>query len=94
MNVLGISAFYHDASASLISDGRLVAAAAEERYTRQKHDPNFPKFAIQHCLRQAGLGSQDLDRVVFYEEPHTKFTRVLASILSAYPRTRLTSSAR
>ena len=90
MNVLGISAFYHDASAALISDGRLIAAAAEERYTRHKHDPNFPKFAIEHCLRRSGFVSQDLDAVVFYEEPHTKFTRVLASVLSGYPRTRAT----
>jgi carbamoyltransferase len=90
MNVLGISAFYHDASAALISDGRLIAAAAEERYTRHKHDPNFPKFAIEHCLRRSRLVSQDLDAVVFYEEPHTKFSRVLASVLSGYPRTRAT----
>jgi carbamoyltransferase len=89
MNVLGISAFYHDASAALISNGRLIAAAAEERYTRHKHDPNFPKFAIEDCLRHSGFVSQDLDTVVFYEEPHTKFTRVLASVLSGYPRTRM-----
>jgi len=88
VNVLGISAFYHDSSAALVCDGRLVAAAAEERYTRQKHDPNFPKFAIAGCLRRAGLTSRDLNRVVFYEEPHTKFTRVLASVLSGFPRTR------
>jgi len=88
MNVLGVSAFYHDASAALVSEGSLVSAAAEERYTRQKHDPNFPKFAIAHCLQRAGLTAQDLDAVVFYEEPHTKFTRVLASVLSGYPRTR------
>ena len=87
MNVLGISAFYHDASAALIAEGRLIAAAAEERYTRQKHDPNFPKFAIDDCLKNAGLMAQDLDAVVFYEEPHTKFTRVLSSVLSGYPRT-------
>jgi carbamoyltransferase len=88
VNVLGISAFYHDASAAVISNGSLIAAAAEERYTRQKHDPNFPKFAIQHCLQRAQLATQDIDAVVFYEEPHTKFTRVLASVLSGYPRTR------
>ncbi len=87
MRVLGISAFYHDASAALIADGKLIAAAAEERYTRQKHDPNFPKFAIEQCLGSSGLVPQDLDAIVFYEEPHTKFTRVLASVLSGYPRT-------
>jgi carbamoyltransferase len=87
VNVLGISAFYHDASAAVIANGRLIAAASEERYTRQKHDPNFPKFAIEHCLERAGLTSQNLDAVIFYEEPHTKFTRVLGSVLSAYPRT-------
>lgn len=87
MNVLGISAFYHDASAALITGGRLISAAAEERYTRQKHDPNFPKFAIENCLRNGGLVAQDLDAVIFYEEPHIKFTRVLSSVLSGYPLT-------
>ena len=89
MNVLGISAFYHDAAVALIADGRLYAGA-EERYTRIKHDPSFPRFAIDDCLRRAGLASDELDAVVFYEEPHTKFTRVLASVLAGYPRTRST----
>ena len=85
MKVLGISAFYHDASAALVSDGKVVASAAEERFTLQKHDPNFPRFAVEACLAQAGVTAQELDGIVFYEEPHTKFTRVLSSTLSQFP---------
>lgn len=88
MNVLGISAHYHDSAAALVSDRRVVAAAAEERFTRQKHDPNFPKFAIDFCLKEAGLAAQELDRIIFYEEPHVKFTRVLSSTLAPYPLSR------
>ena len=79
--MLGLSAHFHDSSAALIVDGRIVAAVAEERFTRTKHDSNFPHFAIKFCLEQVGLDPQDLDVVVFYEEPHTKFTRVLASTM-------------
>lgn len=86
-NVLGISAYYHDSSAALVADGELVVAA-EERFTRLKHDSNFPHFAVRFCLEQAGLTAQDLDAVVFYEEPHTKFTRVLSSTLAGFPRSR------
>jgi len=85
MNVLGLSAYFHDASAALVSEGRLVAAAAEERFTLQKHDPSFPKLAARYCLDHAGLSPGDLDAVVFYEEPHVKFTRVLSSALAPYP---------
>lgn len=88
MRILGLSAFYHDASASLAVNGQLIASAAEERFSGQKHDPNFPKFAVDFCLRKAGLRAEDLDAVVFYEEPHTKFTRVLSSALAGYPRSR------
>lgn len=88
MNVLGISAHYHDSAAALVSQRRVVAAAAEERFTRQKHDPNFPKFAIDFCLNEAGLAAQELDEIIFYEEPHIKFTRVLASTLAPYPLSR------
>jgi carbamoyltransferase len=88
MNVLGISAFYHDSSAALISDGKIVAAAAEERFTRQKHDPNYPRFSIDFCLKEVGLAAQELDRIVFYEDPYIKFTRVLASSLAPFPFSR------
>lgn len=85
--VLGISAYYHDSSAALIAGGELVAAA-EERFTRLKHDSNFPHFAIQFCLEHAGVTAQDLDAIVFYEDPHLKFTRVLSSTLAGFPRSR------
>ncbi|HEX8088022.1 MAG TPA: carbamoyltransferase N-terminal domain-containing protein [Blastocatellia bacterium] len=88
MITLGISAYYHDSSAALVSDGEVVAAAAEERFTRQKHDSNFPRFAIDFCLNEAGLSAQEVDRIIFYEEPHVKFTRVLASSLSVFPFSR------
>ena len=88
MNILGVSAFYHDSSAALVSNGKVLAAAAEERFTRQKHDSNFPQFAVDFCLREAGLPAQELDHIVFYEEPHTKFTRVLTSALAPFPFSR------
>lgn len=87
MNVLGLSAHFHDAAAALIVDGQLVAAAAEERFSRLRHDASFPKHAARFCLEQAGLTAHDLDSVVFYEEPHQKFTRVLATTLGGFPRT-------
>jgi len=85
MKVLGLSAYFHDSSAALVIDGGLIAAAAEERFTRQKHDRNFPQFAIRFCLQRAGLKPVDLDRVVFYERPELKFTRVLSSIIAGFP---------
>lgn len=85
MNILGISAFYHDAAAALVSDGRIVAAAQEERFTRKKHDPSFPEQAIDYCLREAGLSHDDLDYVVFYEKPLLKFDRLLETYLSYAP---------
>lgn len=89
MNVLGVSYGYHDASASLIVDGRVVAASAEERFTRQKHDSNFPTFAIDYCLKEGGgLRAADVDQVVFHEDPHAKFARVLTTALAPFPRSR------
>ncbi len=87
MNFLGLSAHYHDASAALTRDGELVATVAEERLSRLKHDPNHPKLAIRYCMEHAGLTVDDLEGVFFYEEPHTKFTRVLVSTLGGFPRT-------
>jgi carbamoyltransferase len=86
MNILGISCFYHDAAAALLVDGQLVAAAEEERFSRKKHDAEFPSLAIRFCLEQAGIGMADVDYVVFYEKPFVKFERILTTALQAVPR--------
>jgi carbamoyltransferase len=86
MNILGVSCFYHDAAAALLVDGQLVAAAEEERFSRKKHDSAFPLHAIQFCLETGKLTRGDLDYVVFYEKPFTKFERILQTILRSYPR--------
>ena len=85
MNILGISAFYHDSAACLIQDGRIVSAAQEERFTRKKHDASFPTKAINYCLKNSGLTSGDLDFVAFYEKPFLKFERILDSYLAYAP---------
>jgi carbamoyltransferase len=85
INILGISAFYHDSAASLVQDGQIVAAAQEERFTRKKHDANFPKHAVEYCLREGGIGLKDLDYVAFYEKPFIKFDRILHSYLAYAP---------
>jgi len=84
-NILGISAFYHDAAACLVRDGEIVAAAQEERFTRKKHDPGFPTNAVRYCLREAGIGPEDLDFVGFYDKPMLKFERLLESYLGVAP---------
>ncbi|RMG89840.1 MAG: hypothetical protein D6712_01040 [Chloroflexi bacterium] len=84
--ILGISCFYHDAAAALLHDGELVAAAMEERFSRKKHDNDFPLQAIGFCLRQAGITAQDVDYVVFYEKPLEKFERILLTTLNTFPR--------
>src|ERR1700691_3095306 len=86
MHILGISCYYHDAAAALLRDGQLVAAAEEERFSRKKHDFDFPANAIQFCLREAGIDGRDLDYVVFFEKPFRKFDRILASVLQTYPQ--------
>lgn len=86
MNILGISCFYHDASACLLQDGRIVAAVEEERFTRQKHATEFPKNAIAYCLREGGITVKDLDYVGFYEKPFIKFERIILSHLATFPR--------
>ena len=86
MNILGISCFFHDAAAALVQDGVVTAAAEEERFSRIKHDANFPIRAIEFCLRTARLRGEDLDWVVFYEKPFVKFDRILMSTLATYPR--------
>jgi len=86
MYILGISAFYHDSAAALLKDGQLVAAAMEERFSRKKHDNEFPQRAVDFCLEQAGITGDDLDYVVFYEKPLQKFERILQSTLQTFPR--------
>ncbi len=84
--ILGVSAYYHDSAAALMVEGRLVAAAQEERFTRRKHDHDFPKNAVDYCLREAGLQPEDLDYVVFYDKPLRKFERLLETYLAFAPR--------
>ena len=84
--ILGISAFYHDAAAALVVDGRIVAAAQEERFTRRKHDASFPRHAVDYCLRAGGLTAAQLDHVVYYEKPLLKFERLLETYLAFAPR--------
>ncbi len=86
MRVLGLSAFYHDSAAALVEDGRIVAAAQEERFTRKKHDPSFPQNAIQYCLDEAGTTLDGLDHVVFYDKPFLKFERLLETYVAFAPR--------
>ena len=86
MRILGISAFYHDSAAALVEDGRIVAAAQEERFTRKKHDPAFPAQAIAYCLAEAGCQMADIDHVVFYDKPLVKFERLLETYLATSPR--------
>jgi carbamoyltransferase len=83
--ILGISAFYHDSAAALVVDGEIVAAAQEERFTRKKHDPDFPSRAVAYCLAEAGLKPADLDYVAFYDKPLTKFERLLETYLAFAP---------
>ncbi len=85
MIILGISAFYHDSAAALIRDGEIVAAAQEERFSRKKHDPRFPKLAAAYCLREAGIGINDVDYVAFYDKPFVKFERLLMTYISVAP---------
>src|SRR5262245_1969035 len=86
MRILGISAFYHDSAAALLVDGKAVAAAQEERFTRKKHDSSFPEHAIRFCLEQGKVGLDDLDHVVFFEKPLLKFERLLETYLANAPR--------
>ena len=86
MRILGISAFYHDSAAALVEDGRIAAAAQEERFTRKKHDAGFPDHAISYCLEHAGGSLKNVDFVVFYDKPFLKFERLLETYLSFAPR--------
>ena len=85
MNILGISCYYHDAAAALLQDGKLVAAAEEERFTRKKHDYDYPINAINFCLETGGIKGPEVDYAVFYEKPFRKFDRILMTVLQTYP---------
>lgn len=86
MNILGISALYHDSAAALIVDGKIVAAAQEERFTRKKHDSAFPKKAIEYCCREAEITHDEIDYVAFYEKPYLKFERLLETYVAYAPK--------
>lgn len=86
MYILGISAYYHDSAAALLRDGRVVAAAQEERFSRIKHDHDFPRHAIKYCMKEGGVSIDQVDHVVFYDKPLTKFERLLETYLSYAPR--------
>ena len=86
MNILGISAYYHDSAACLVVDGKIIAAAQEERFTRKKHDENFPVNAINYCLTEASLSAQKIDYVVFYDKPFLKFERLFETYLAFAPK--------
>jgi carbamoyltransferase len=86
MYILGISAFYHDSAACLLTNGDITAAAQEERFTRHKHDPRFPDNAVKYCLGEAGIGVNDVDHIVFYDKPFLTFERLLSSYLTVAPK--------
>src|SRR5260370_4474922 len=86
MRILGISAFYHDSAAALVEDGRLVAAAQEERFTRKKHDAAFPYHAIDYCLDAAGAKLSEIDHIAFYDKPFLKFERLLETYIALAPK--------
>lgn len=84
--ILGISAYFHDSAAALIRDGKIIAAASEERFTRIKGDPSFPTHAVAYCLAEAGIARDQLDAVGFYDKPILKFDRILSTYFSIAPR--------
>ena len=85
-SILGVSAYYHDSAAALLIDGKILAAAQEERFTRKKHDAAFPRHAIEYCLREANLAFDDLDYIVFYDKPFLKFERLLETYVAFAPK--------
>ena len=86
MDILGISCFYHDSAACLLRDGKIIAAAQEERFTRKKHDFGFPNHAINYCLQEGNMKANQLDYVAFYDKPFTKFVRILETYLTFVPK--------
>lgn len=87
--ILGISCFYHDSAAALLKNGKIIAAAQEERFTRKKHDDNFPKEAVKYCLEYAGIKVEDLNSIAYYEKPFVKFERLLSTYIKTWPRSYL-----
>src|SRR4029077_120452 len=83
--ILGISAFYHDSAACLVKNGQIIAAAQEERFTRRRHDPGYPRNAVNYCLNEAGIQPSDLSSVAFYDKPWIKFERLLETYLAFAP---------
>src|ERR1039458_6208448 len=86
MHILGISAFYHDSAAALVRDGRIIAAAQEERFTRVKHDSGFPGLAVDYCLKAANITAPELDAVGFYAKPLLKAERLIETYLATAPK--------
>jgi carbamoyltransferase len=86
MNILGISAYFHDSAACLVQEGKIIAAAQEERFTRRKHDPSFPSKAIDYCRSEGGILKAGIDIVAFYEKPLLKFDRILQAVMAYAPR--------
>ena len=86
MNILGVSAFYHDSAAALVCDGKIIAAAQEERFTRKKQDSSFPINAVAYCLAEGGVAPDAIDALAFYDKPITKFARVLETYFSVAPK--------
>ena len=87
MKILGISSNnYHDASAAIVIDGKLIACSSEERFTMQKHDPNYPMHSIEYCLKMAGIESRDLDYVAYHEVPEVKLTRTMSAAFYDFPK--------
>ena len=86
INILGISAFYHDSAATLIQDGKIIAAAQEERFSRKKHDKNFPTRAIEYVLQEGKLNLDQVDHIIFFEKPFLKFDRLLKTYLAFAPK--------
>ena len=84
--ILGISAFYHDSAACILVDGKIIAAAQEERFTRKKHDPNYPHNAIEFVLKFANLKLSEVDQIVFFEKPFLKFERLLETYVAFAPK--------
>src|SRR3954469_18438314 len=84
--VLGLSCFYHDSAAALLRDGKVIAACQEERLSRKKHDSGFPAHAVKYVLREAGIGTEDLAAVGFYDKPLLKFERMLSTYVATFPR--------
>ena len=85
-SILGISAFYHDSAAAILVDGKIVAAAQEERFTRKKHDPNYPFNAVEFVLKYSNLRLSEVDQIVFFEKPFLKFERLLETYVAFAPR--------